>query len=118
MTDSPSPQCVLAEKEFAVMAGQVEMLVKTVDKLTVAIMGNGKPGIVSELSAIKAHIGFNQTRTMHERMTSIEEFVIEYRRERDEQKGDLKKIVMPILQNFLTFVLGALAYIIVTGVVK
>jgi hypothetical protein len=110
--------CIVAEKEFALLASRVGHLTEMVEKINEALMGNGKPGVVSELSAIKSHIGFNQPRTLHERMTSIEEFVIEYRRERDEQKSDLKKIVLPIAQQLLTFVLGGLAYILITSVVK
>ena len=110
-----------AEKEFALLAKQVETLVGLVDRLNTAIVGNvgsDRPGIISDISAIKSHIGFNQPRTMHERMTSIEEFVIEYRKEHEEQKSDLRKVLLPIFDRLLTFVLGALAYIIIVNVVK
>lgn len=118
MTDSPNSQCVLAEKEFAVMAGQVEMLVRTVDKLTVAIMGNGKPGIVSELSAIKAHIGFNQQRTIHERMTTIEDILKEMRDEKKQSQNDIKSIILPIVRELIVFAGGGLTYIFITYFIK
>jgi len=111
-------QCIVAEKEFAVMAHQVKTMIDAVERLNAAILGNGKPGIVSEISAIKAHIGFNQNRTLHERMTAVEDFVLELQKEHAEQRADAKRIVLPILERIITFALGGLAYVLAVNALK
>ncbi len=118
MADLTLPQCVMAEKEFAVMSGQVENLVRSVEKLNTALMGNGKPGVLSEISALKAHIGFNQTRTMHERMTTVEDILAEIREQNRRNSDAVRSVILPIVREIIVFVGGGLAYVIVTQFVK
>lgn len=115
MAEFDPSNCILAEKSFIKVTAQMEETMKTVTKLYEAIMGNGKPGIVSEINQIKMHIGYNQDRTVHERLTTIEQFVTELRDERREMKTDLKGIILPLVREGLVLIITVLATLAATG---
>jgi hypothetical protein len=65
-------QCVLAEARVATLVEKMDRICADIERQGVALFGNGKPGLIRDIDSIKTHIGFNQQRSVHERITSIE----------------------------------------------
>lgn len=60
------------ETQVALLNERLATMQRSLDLLTDAILGDGKPGLRREMDAIKAAIAYDEKCTIHERVLDIE----------------------------------------------
>ena len=100
--------------QIAVMATQMDQMARDLRDLKAAVMGNGKPGLKDEVNEIKAQIGYRKESSMDQRVATIEDFVIEWKKDREANRESIRKIFYGLLQDALKVALGALMVLIAT----
>lgn len=114
------------ETKIAVMSQQIDQMYLSLGRLYDAIMGNGKPGLAADVQVMKAHIGYNQSRTIHERMSTVELAVIEIKeqlkadkedrlKQEEKKEATLRGLLLPIVSDLIKIGGGALLYLILNS---
>lgn len=104
--------------KLALMNLKIETIGSDVAEIKLAVIGdnNGHPGIVRQMDAIKAAMGYNHEQTIDARVKALEDDNARRTKKEDESVKDWKSMLLPSARDFIYGSIMVVGYVVVTHI--